>query len=172
MVSPSRSRMNCAAATAAAVCLLMVSWGCGGGGSSVTLTKVTPVAPVISWPTPAAISQGTALSATQLDATATVAGTFAYSPASGTVPAAGNQTLSVTSRPQTPLTTPRPAPACCSQWWQPARTQPTTGFRFHLKGSITRPTQGPVSSRSAPLAVLRLWASEWRPQERSTRQFA
>jgi RHS repeat-associated protein len=55
--------------------------------------------PVITWPTPAAISYGTALSATQLDATASVAGTFVYSPALGTVLAVGLNTLSVTFYP-------------------------------------------------------------------------
>lgn len=43
--------------------------------------------------------QGTPLSAAQLDATANVAGTFVYSPASGTVLPAGSQTLSVTFTP-------------------------------------------------------------------------
>jgi photosystem II stability/assembly factor-like uncharacterized protein len=57
------------------------------------------VAPVITWPTPAAITQGTLLSATQLDATADVAGTFVYSPVAGTVLAAGIQTLAVTFTP-------------------------------------------------------------------------
>jgi len=61
--------------------------------TSITVSKVTPI---VSWPVPAAISYGTALSATQLDATASVPGTFAYSPAAGTVLPAGNQTLSVT----------------------------------------------------------------------------
>ena len=46
-----------------------------------------------------AISYGTQLSATQLDATANVAGTFVYTPASGTVLPAGSQTLSVTFTP-------------------------------------------------------------------------
>ncbi|MGB8262057.1 MAG: Ig-like domain repeat protein [Terracidiphilus sp.] len=55
--------------------------------------------PAITWAAPAAINYGTALSATQLNATASVAGTFAYSPALGTVLAAGSQTLSVTFTP-------------------------------------------------------------------------
>ncbi len=58
--------------------------------------------PVITWPAPAAITYGTALSATQLNATVPggVAGTFAYAPASGTLLAAGaGQTLSVTFTP-------------------------------------------------------------------------
>jgi hypothetical protein len=53
----------------------------------------------ISWATPAAITYGTPLSATQLNATNSVAGTFAYTPLSGTVLNAGLQTLSVTFTP-------------------------------------------------------------------------
>jgi hypothetical protein len=65
---------------------------------TVTLT-VNKATPVITWATPAAISYGTALSATQLDATSSVAGTFVYSPVSGTVLAPGSQTLSATFTP-------------------------------------------------------------------------
>ncbi len=60
---------------------------------------VNKAAPVITWATPAAATYGTALSATQLDATASVPGTFIYSPAAGTVPAVGTDTLSVTFTP-------------------------------------------------------------------------
>ena len=66
--------------------------------SNVTLT-VNQATPLITWATPAAITYGTALSATQLDASANVPGTFAYWPAAGTVPTAGNQTLTVTFTP-------------------------------------------------------------------------
>ena len=60
--------------------------------------------PTITWSTPGAITAGTALSATQLNATATVngtalAGSFVYSPAAGTVLAAGLHTLSTTFTP-------------------------------------------------------------------------
>jgi sugar lactone lactonase YvrE len=65
---------------------------------SVSLV-VGKVAPTITWAAPATITYGTALSATQLDATASVAGTFAYSPAVGSVPSAGTDTLSVTFTP-------------------------------------------------------------------------
>ena len=61
-----------------------------------TVAKGTPV---ITWATPAAITVGTALSATQLNATANVAGSFVYSPTSGTVPSVGSPTLSVTFTP-------------------------------------------------------------------------
>ncbi len=54
---------------------------------------------MITWNNPASIVYGTALSATQLNATASVAGTFAYTPAAGTIPVAGTDTLSVTFTP-------------------------------------------------------------------------
>jgi hypothetical protein len=63
-----------------------------------TLT-ITQARPVITWPTPGAIAYGTALSAAQLNATASTAGTFSYTPAAGTLPSAGAQTLSVTFTP-------------------------------------------------------------------------
>ena len=63
-----------------------------------TLT-VTKAKPAITWATPAAITYGTALSPTQLNASSPVAGTFAYSPAAGTVPAGGTPTLSTTFTP-------------------------------------------------------------------------
>ena len=66
---------------------------------TVILTGTPQTIPAITWPTPAVITYGTALSAAQLNATSTVAGTFAYSPAAGTVLTAGTQTLSVTFTP-------------------------------------------------------------------------
>jgi sugar lactone lactonase YvrE len=58
-----------------------------------------PVTPTITWPAPAAMTYGTALSATQLDATASIPGTFVYSPAAGTLLSAGQQALNVTFTP-------------------------------------------------------------------------
>lgn len=55
--------------------------------------------PTITWPVPAPITYGTALSTAQLDATASVPGTFAYTPASGTLLKAGAQTLTVQFTP-------------------------------------------------------------------------
>jgi hypothetical protein len=66
--------------------------------SSVAVT-VYPATPVISWPTPAPVAAGSTLSATQLDATANVPGSFMYSPAAGTVLTAGTQTLSAVFTP-------------------------------------------------------------------------
>jgi hypothetical protein len=59
--------------------------------------------PVITWANPKAITYGTALSATQLNAKANVLGTLAYSPAAGTKLPAGRQPLNVTFTPKDPL---------------------------------------------------------------------
>ncbi|MGA8222072.1 MAG: putative Ig domain-containing protein [Candidatus Acidiferrales bacterium] len=71
----------------------------GNIGSYGFLAGATQVTPTITWPTPAPITYGTPLSDTQLDATASVQGTFTYSPATGTVLTAGTQTLSVSFTP-------------------------------------------------------------------------
>src|SRR6185503_7340806 len=63
----------------------------------ITVVKATPI---ITWSTPANITYGTALGAAQLNASASVAGTFVYSPAAATVLSAGaGQSLSVTFTP-------------------------------------------------------------------------
>jgi uncharacterized repeat protein (TIGR03803 family) len=76
----------------------------GSQSNAVSQTvSATATAPAITWATPSAITYGTALSATQLNASSTVAGTFAYIPAAGTVLGAGSQTLSVTFTPTTTM---------------------------------------------------------------------
>ncbi len=77
--------------------------------SATATINVSQATPTISWANPANIVYGTALSGTQLDASSswtvggvngTVAGTFTYTPAAGTVLGAGNnQTLSVLFTP-------------------------------------------------------------------------
>ena len=71
------------------------------------IRKVAPpqvlITPVITWPQPSAITYGTALSTTQLDATTTVPGTFTYNPAAGTLLAPGSQTLSTIFAPADPI---------------------------------------------------------------------
>jgi hypothetical protein len=56
-------------------------------------------APPITWATPANIVYGTPLSGAQLDASSTLAGTFTYSPAAGTILGTGKQTLNTTFTP-------------------------------------------------------------------------
>jgi hypothetical protein len=72
------------------------------GSASLVVNKA---APVLAWPMPAPILTTTALGSTQLDATAkgvngaSLAGTFVYNPAAGTMLSAGTQTLSATFTP-------------------------------------------------------------------------
>ena len=67
---------------------------------AVTVTIGPRHTPTINWPSPAAITYGTALGTAQLDATASVTGTFSYTPSAGKVLGAGdNQALSVTFTP-------------------------------------------------------------------------
>ncbi|MGA7159207.1 MAG: pectinesterase family protein [Acidobacteriaceae bacterium] len=67
--------------------------------SSPTTLTIGQAIPSITWPTPGPITYGTALSAAQLDATASVNGSFSYTPASGAILNAGTQTLSVQFTP-------------------------------------------------------------------------
>ena len=69
-------------------------------GSATGTLVISKATPTITWSNPFDITYGTALSGTQLNATASVSGTFAYSPAAGTVLKAGSgQALSVTFTP-------------------------------------------------------------------------
>jgi hypothetical protein len=70
------------------------------GSTSPSLTQdVAQLTPTITWANPAAITYGAALSSTQLDANASVPGTYSYRPISGTVPHAGTQMVSVVFTP-------------------------------------------------------------------------
>jgi len=76
----------------------------GKGGEAtqdfnINVSSVIKQTPTITWAVPAAITYNTALSATQLNASASVSGSFAYTPASGTILNAGNQNLSVVFTP-------------------------------------------------------------------------
>jgi hypothetical protein len=68
--------------------------------SAVFTQSISQATPVVTWSNPADIIYGSALGATQLNASASVAGTFNYTPPSGTVLGVGNaQTLSVVFAP-------------------------------------------------------------------------
>jgi hypothetical protein len=66
--------------------------------ATVTLV-VGQTVPAITWPTPAPIVYGTALSGVQLNATASTTGSFVYTPDVGAVLNAGSNTLSVVFTP-------------------------------------------------------------------------
>ena len=61
--------------------------------------SVAKATPAISWPAPDPINSATPLSSAQLNASASVPGTFAYSPATGEALGPGAHTLSVTFTP-------------------------------------------------------------------------
>jgi hypothetical protein len=65
--------------------------------ATITINKATPA---VAWAAPAPITYGTALGSVQLNATASVGGTFSYTPGAGTRLAAGSGiTLSATFTP-------------------------------------------------------------------------
>jgi VCBS repeat-containing protein len=67
---------------------------------TITVNEVNKADPVITWDNPADIVYGTLLNGTQLNATASVPGTFVYTPAAGTKLNAGSgQTLHVNFTP-------------------------------------------------------------------------
>jgi Flp pilus assembly CpaE family ATPase len=67
--------------------------------ASVELTVVKST-PVIAWPAPEPVPYGTKLSSTQLSATASVPGTFTYTPGEGAILGAGTHTPIVTFTPK------------------------------------------------------------------------
>jgi hypothetical protein len=67
--------------------------------STSVLLVVNRAIPTVTWLTPASIPYGTALSSTQLNASANVPGMFVYTPPAGTVLPPGNQPLSVVFTP-------------------------------------------------------------------------
>jgi hypothetical protein len=71
----------------------------GASSSSPLIIVVGKSTPAITWAPPAAIPLGAALSAAQLNATASVPGTFVYNPGLGVTPAIGVDTLSVAFTP-------------------------------------------------------------------------
>ncbi len=68
----------------------------GSASGSLVIAQATPV---ITWAAPAPVNPGTALSSAQLNATSGVAGSFTYSPVSGTVLTGGFQTLTASFTP-------------------------------------------------------------------------
>lgn len=77
--------------------------------ASFSLT-VNPATPTLNWAAPGSIAYGTPLSANQLDATASVSGTFVYNPPAGMVLPPGMHTLTATFTPAetTDYKTPQP----------------------------------------------------------------
>jgi serine/threonine protein phosphatase PrpC len=66
---------------------------------AIVSLAVTRATPTIAWPTPEKVPYGTRLSDSQLNATASVPGTFVYTPGPGTLLSAGEHTPSVVFTP-------------------------------------------------------------------------
>ena len=88
-------------------CTVTASWATDSQYLAASASQTTTGERLVSsltWATPAAITFGTTLTSTQLNAKAssgstTLTGAFVYTPASSNVPAAGNNTLSVVFTP-------------------------------------------------------------------------
>lgn len=81
---------------------VVVTNGCDQAVSEHASLDVILLSPVVTWNTPQEIIYGTPLGGEQLNATADVAGSFVYSPGSGTVLPAGTNTLSLEFAPADP----------------------------------------------------------------------
>src|SRR5262249_2562578 len=125
--------------------------------------------PTVTWPAPVDITYGSALGAAQLDATASVPGTFGYTPAAGTVLHAGpGQVLSVTFTPDdiadyvavtstAPINVPKVTPDVT--WPDPADIPygtPLGAAQLNATASVG----GSFSYGAAPGAVLRAGAGQ------------
>ena len=67
--------------------------------AAIASLAVTRATPTLAWPTPEKVPYGTLLSDSQLNATASVPGTFVYKPGSGALLSAGEHTPSVVFTP-------------------------------------------------------------------------
>ena len=85
--------VSCTSSTGSSTCTAV-----GSSGGQTLVEAQTRATPVVSW-TPAPITYGQYLSGSQLDATSSTPGMFAYSPPLGTRLSAGSQTLSATFTP-------------------------------------------------------------------------
>ncbi len=118
-------------------------------GTTTGTLRIAKATPVLTWPAPASVVYGTALSTQQLNATATLAsrplaGTFTWSPGMGTVPPTGSAALQATFQPadtaniaagsvQTTLTVlPAPASLALTASANPA----TAGVPFTLSTTL------------------------------------
>jgi subtilase family serine protease len=81
---------------------LCTGWGTPDGANLINALVPggsSPITPAVRWTAPSAVVYGTALGSSQLDAAASVPGTFAYNPAAGAVLYAGSKVLSVVFTP-------------------------------------------------------------------------
>ena len=118
----------------------------GGGGTTSVLLGAT--APILTWNPPTDFAAGTTLTAAQLNATASVPGTFVYAPAAGTVLTTGpGQTLRVTFTPTDIATY--------------ASVTKSVAINVLGPGEFGAATSVPVGTRSVALALRDLNGDGW-----------
>lgn len=109
------------------------------GGQTLTVVQaaariIPKTTPTTSWARPAPIRQGTPLGPAQLNATASVPGTFTYSPAAGTVLPAGTHSLRAAF-----------VPADTTRYYNTTASTTITVNRLTYRLTISRPTGGNVT---------------------------
>jgi hypothetical protein len=123
---------------------------------TITIAQLTPT---ITWSNPANIYVGTPLSATQLNASASTAGSFVYTPAAGIVLGVGNsQTLSVTVAPsdttnyssngKSVTINVLPDPTTLTWTGPVAGTYSDCAFRYQVRLNSTAGLVGPIAGQT------------------------
>ncbi len=121
--------------------------------ATVTL-EVSEISPtIVTWPNPAPIPYGTQLDSAQLNAVATVPGTFVYSPAAGCVLAPGQYTLSVSFMPAD------------TEWFEEAQASVTLFVERSPRVGSQPTASQPSAPAKAPIAPAvpaeRFVAADW-----------
>ncbi|HTB82216.1 MAG TPA: MBG domain-containing protein [Candidatus Sulfotelmatobacter sp.] len=114
--------------------------------TTVTFSNYT-----VTWAAPANISYGTTLSSLQLNATASVLGTYVYSPASGDICQAGTTNLTVTFTPSSPNYIPSPTNLTVSLVVTPAPLTITADDQNKLYGTTLLLGSGQTNFTTSPL---------------------
>jgi hypothetical protein len=97
--SPTATVLNASPTAYSVTAIYSGTTAYAGSTSPARNLAVNKATPGITWPAPAAITYGTPLSSTQLNASTAAAGTFTYDPPAGTILPAGSTSLGVTFNP-------------------------------------------------------------------------
>ncbi len=115
------------------------------GSSATPLFTISKATPSLTWTAPASITYGTALSATQLDASANVSGTFDYTPAAGMVLSAGTHALSAQFTPADTSDYATPSAVMTNITVNPAALMVTAANATRVYGAVNPSLTGTVT---------------------------